>query len=842
MKKFLIFTAMIAAALSVSIAGQENAKPQTLRMAGVFSDHCVLQRDMPLPIWGWAETGAKVDAEFAGRKASTTADASGRWQVNLDPLPAGGPYTLKVTAGAEKLEVADVLVGEVWIGVGQSNMIMGIGSSEGGGEAIQRMKNYPNLRMGGAHVEGKGNEKPALDIKKVAWGAPSSGSSAVSFYFAERLYNHFEGKVPVGILNFGVIAPAEAWCDAELLKKIPSVAHLASYQIFPHMSGQLFNGVIKPLAPFALRGALYYQGEMNGGRGVQFRVLMTAVIESWREAWHRPDLPFFFVQLAAFQEHRKPGDAKLDMRPEILAKLNASGQQHGFPFVRESQLLTAKAVPGAGMAVAIDVGDAWDIHPRDKKTVGDRLFLLARSKAYGEKDIPCTGPMARSAVFEKGQVLVQFDLEKGTRLTAKSDPLVGFELAGADQLFHPAEARIDGDKVIVRSKDVPEPVMLHYAWAGFPQVGLYDNTGLPASPFRFYDYSRLMALSDTAVISLGTEDVLKTKETPGWELGGEAKIVEAKDGKPAVELKGKGNSAFRNSLQLDLFYTWNADPLLRDFIRPGCVAGFSFEIATLEDRPASVYVRPAYNHQAGGIEAWGAAIFAESNSPDFKRIHVARIMQSPKAEGVTLGLLLASMAAKGGEPCVPVLVRGLSTFRILRPLLDVSSTHPVDLGVVAAGQTPESKPIVFSNGQKSTMPENLSAQAEPVQVATVLHGLADVPQDACGILQTVLKQREGIGATLVGQGFELLGKNVTADGMGVKFLGADGRPGLTGGANPEQETVAVRFKGSSTPGAYEAVLRVVTQAANRGCLSHADKGEPPVNLSYIDIPVRVKVK
>ena len=492
----------------------------TLKVANIFSNRCVLQRDMPLPVWGRAQAGAKVDVELAGQSSSGIVDANGKWQVTLPPLPAGGPHRMRISSGSESVEVTDILIGEVWLGVGQSNMMMGLGASEGGEQAIGRIKNYPNFRFAAAAAQT--SETPAADLKAISWTAPNSGMSAVSFYFAEALYNHFKGSVPVGIINLTVIAPAEAWADAERLKSVPALEKLAGQKIYPNLSGQVFNGSIRPLAPFAIRGALYYQGEMNAGRGPQFRLILPKVIESWRAAWNRPDLPFFFVQLAAFEEHKSAADAKLDMRPDMLAKIKPVGESHGFSLVRESQLQVARTVPGVGMAVAIDAGDQWDIHPKNKKTVGERLFLLARAKAYGEKGVASTGPMPKEAKFGKDRVTITFDLEEGTSLVAKSDPLVGFELAGKDRVFHKADAKIDGNTIEVRCQAVPEPIMVHYAWAGFPEVGLYDNTGLPASPFRFYDFTRIVNLQDSDELPFGGVDTLKSKDTPGWELTGNA--------------------------------------------------------------------------------------------------------------------------------------------------------------------------------------------------------------------------------------------------------------------------------------------------------------------------------
>lgn len=817
-----------------------TASGGNLRVANIFSDRCVLQREMPLPIWGWAPAGATVDVELADRKGSAVADDKGRWQVLFDPFPAGGPYAMKIRSGPETIERSEVLIGEVWVGVGQSNMMMGVGKSDGATEAMARFKDYPNLRFAAGHAQS--SEFPAEDLKAMTWGPPSSGTSAVSFYFAEMLYNHFVGSVPVGIVNLTLIAPGEAWSDAERLKAYPALAKIADHKIYPHLSGQVFNGTIKPLVPFALRGALYYQGEMNAGRGVQFRLILTTLIESWRAAWGRPDFPFLFVQLASFEEHKTAADGTLDMRPEILSKLKNAGQDHGFSLLRESQLHVARTMPGVGMAVAIDVGEQWDIHPKNKKTVGERLFLLARAKAYGEKGVSSTGPMPKEAKFGKDRVIITFDLEDGTSLMAKSNPLVGFEVAGEDGVFHKADAKIDGNTVEVRCPAVPEPVMLHYAWAGFPEAGLYDSTGLPSTPFRFYDFSRIVSQQDSSELPFGGMDTLKSKDAPGWELTGNATSLTLPDGTSAFELKVEKDTVLQNSGKIGVSYAWNASPLGSNFIRPGSVVGFSFELAATPEGSARLYVRPANNHQAGGQEIWGPAVFVENDLEEFRKIHIARQIQSPRSDGDSIGILFGLVEPKPGQPILPVRVRGLTRYRVLRPLLQVSSFDPMDFGTIEPGATPESKPLTVSNGQKATLPQNLNANADPLEVPTLLHGLADLRSSIDGPVQSVLQPGDSVGAILLGDGFELVGEHVAADGQSLKFLGADGKPGLLGGPAAEQETFTVRFKGAQAPGKFSAVLRIVTQAANLGTLSQGQTQEPPANLHYLDIPIHVSVK
>ncbi len=444
----------------------------------VFRDHCVLQRDQPLPIWGWADPGDKIVVEIAGRRAKATAGADGAWRVTLEPLPAGGPHTLLVR-GRDQVTVEDVLIGEVWIAVGQSNMMMQLSQTNQGAEALTRAASYPRMRL--AHqIGGILQDAPATDVP-VPWGAPHQGSSAVSFFFAEELYHHLDDKVPVGVMTFTEIKPAQSWCDPAVMAEDPVLKGELAVDFFS--CGKLFNGVVRPLAPMALRGALYYQGEMNAG-GVTFGKALPAVIASWRRAWGRDDLPFLFVQLASFQEHRAQADKRLDMDAASLAALHREGAEHGFVGIREAQNATYRSVPGTGMAVAIDIGEAWDIHPQDKRTVGQRLFLQARRVAYGDKKVVADGPIATEVSWKGAEAIVSFT-GIGGGLAGRGGVLEGFELAGSDRVLHDAEARIVGKTVVLRCAAVEQPRMVRYAWAGFPRATLYNREGLPAAPFRF---------------------------------------------------------------------------------------------------------------------------------------------------------------------------------------------------------------------------------------------------------------------------------------------------------------------------------------------------------------------
>lgn len=382
----------------------------------------VLQRDRAVPVWGNAKPGEEVTVEFAGRKKTVNADAGGRWMVRLDPMPASAePRELKVGG----IVIRDVLVGEVWLASGQSNMDWPIGWDSKAREAI------PNCQDAGLRLfytrEGKWMDcEPATLAGKYGWG--KAGFSAVAYFFGAHLRQHL--KCPVALIQSKVGATAvEQWSEG----------------------GDCFKQLVEPLIPYAMRGVIWYQGESNGNslrKAKDYANLFPAMIHYWRGRWGQEDFPFLYVQLAAFGGH-----------PEWY-----------FPQLRESQQKTL-ALPNTGMATAIDLGNPRDnIHPACKSEVGKRLALLARRIAYGEP------------VVATGEPVWNYD----GKPIPHSDKVLGFEIAGADGLYVPAEGVIDGNDVVVSSPEVLKPVAARYNWAMFPlpQGNLYNKEGLPAFSFR----------------------------------------------------------------------------------------------------------------------------------------------------------------------------------------------------------------------------------------------------------------------------------------------------------------------------------------------------------------------
>ena len=481
--------------------------PAEVRLPAVFSDHMVLQRQMPVPVWGWASPGEKVTVKLADQQAEATADKDGKWTVKIGPFEAGGPHELTVT-GTKTLTIKDVLVGEVWLCSGQSNMAMVVRSCLNAAEDIQAA-NFPRIRhfrvaRGSAYA-------PQADCRG-AWAVCSpktvSGFTAAGYFFGREV--HKELKVPVGLLHSSVGGtPVESWTNRNGLEDNP--ARAPQIKITPEVlkarteyaqvlkgwrdglaasanprrrrrppnppkvlmdlyrhNGRLFNAMIHPLIPYAIRGATWYQGEANAGRGYAYRKRFAGLIQGWRHQWGQGDFPFLFVQLPNYR------------------KRNAQPEDSSWPVLRESQAVTLR-LPKTGMAVTIDIGEAGNIHPRNKQDVGRRLALVALAKFYG-KEVVHSGPVYEKLAIEGGKVRLHFQ-HVGGGLTAKGGGLLkGFTVAGADRKWVWAEAAIDGKTVVVHSEQVPKPAAVRYAWAMNPECNLYNAEGLPAAPFRTDDW------------------------------------------------------------------------------------------------------------------------------------------------------------------------------------------------------------------------------------------------------------------------------------------------------------------------------------------------------------------
>ena len=503
-----IFAGWLLCVGTVSIAVAE------VKLPSVFSSHAVLQREMPVPVWGWAAKGEKVTVTLGSQSATATADDSGKWSVRLDALEAGGPLSL-VVKGTNTIKVDDILVGEVWLCSGQSNMGMTVGGVLNAKEEIAGA-NYPKIRQ--FHVANKTAETPQSECQGT-WSVCSpetvGGYSATAYFFGWQL--HKDLSIPIGLINSSWGGtPIEAWTCEQLQIKTPELKpgvdgwnqkiadwnkekaeekyakdltnwkkHEAKAKaehkpaprrpnapadprFAPHRPGSLYNGMIVPLVPYALRGAIWYQGESNAGRGELYGLQLQTMIGNWRELWNQGDFPVLFVQLPNFQ------------KPQTEPVENS-----GWALVREGMFKTLQKTPKTGMAITIDVGEDANIHPKNKQEVGRRLGLFALRDVYSKKIVGC-GPLYKSMTRDGDKIVVTFECQD-SGLVAKGEKVEGFAIAGADKKFVWADAKIDGDRVVVSSPTVKNPVAVRYAWATNPKCNVYNQAGIPASPFRTDD-------------------------------------------------------------------------------------------------------------------------------------------------------------------------------------------------------------------------------------------------------------------------------------------------------------------------------------------------------------------
>ena len=847
----ILIVALALAALpwSASTALAATREEIPIQVAGIFANGMVLQRGMPVPVWGWASPGRTVEVAFAGQTKKAVADASGLWKVGLNPLAtnaSGRDLTVTDQTTGNQLVVADVLVGEVWFSAGQSNMMMGLASAAGGKEFFEATQ--PELGDQVRVVHGMGPDlhadTPRSDLR-VVWKKPAAGYSAVSYWFAAKLRRHFGGAVPIGMVTFLDIVPAEAWIDRGTLEADPRLAPVLEDALA--FDAKSYNGVIAPVAPFAIRGVLYYQGEYNGGRGIQFRTMMPALIETWRRAWRRPDLPFLFVQLPGFIAQQAPPSA-IDMDPATLAAYRLASGRTTWTDLRDAQLHTWQTVPHTGMAVTIDVGEPYDIHPPRKEPVAERLFLLARKVAYGE-DLVASGPAPASIKPEAGGFSVMFT-NVGSGLAGRGGGIQGFEVAGEDLVFHPAEAEVRDDSLFVRSASVPIARHLRYAWAGDPKATLINAEGLPASPFRWSDpdHSPQPGSASFAFPNAEFEETQRDGSLTAWRCGpGTVRRVEATTGEAYVVLTEPNKSGlFIENLAYGTGGFWNTPPLEAAAVRPGSLVTYGCRIASPAGAEQSLYANLCHDASGGGYQTWGGTRVLSTASREFvPRTVVQRmtdtIPDSLRSAAPTAG---ARFIHHGSAAPGPLLLDSLSDVTIIRPQLSVSSTQPIDFGSVARGETVESPAITITNGQTATARQVLTDGDPGTEFATVLYGAASFAPDGTGLLQKVTSATDGVGAIIIGPDaaqFELVTDDPEASPRGLRLIGQDGEPGLSGGPRPESETFRLRFLGGPEPATFSATLRIVTQAGNLGRLSQGETGEPPSHLYYRDIPLSATV-
>ena len=484
-----------------------------VKLASPFTSHMVLQRAMKVPVWGTAAAGENVTVAFAGQQKTATAGADGKWRVDLDPLAAaadGQMLSVSGTLTAQALQLDDVLVGEVWLASGQSNMVFTVAGNGGPYGLLNEADeiaaaNFPKIRMFTAKdTKTYDPQATVAGAWQVCSPATVGGFSAVGYLFARDLQK--ELNVPVGIVTSASGAScAEAWISREALAGDPALKFMLDaldecekyFRAAPadrptvaplhptpinkpraaggrggaagdpardqHFATVLFNGMINPLIPFAIRGALWYQGESIcwGTPGLNlYGAVQKKLIADWRARWGEGDFPFYLVQL--------PGQQNLSNNPRI----------------REEQAAVL-AVPNTGMAVTIDTGEAKNVHPHNKEPVGDRLTRIALANTYGRK-IEFSGPVFDAVQVGGGTARITFT-HPGGGLVAKGGDLKGFFIAGADQKFVEATAKIDGASVVVSSPAVAAPVAVRYGWDNYPEglgCNLRNAADLPAGPFR----------------------------------------------------------------------------------------------------------------------------------------------------------------------------------------------------------------------------------------------------------------------------------------------------------------------------------------------------------------------
>lgn len=512
--KIPFFSGLCLLALSATSLSALDLNP-------LFTDHAVLQQELPVPVWGTAKPGEKVTVTFGDQEKSAEADADGKWMVVLDPLTASAdPAKLTAKAGDESATISDILVGEVWVGSGQSNMGLTVSRSITAEETVEAASKgeFKNLRLFKVPVKGEDDRQSTVNAK---WALPTPetvpGFSAAAFYFGAKLAK--DRNVPVGMIqsaNGGT--NAFSWINndtrdsdpvaetirtywAETVKNHPKA--MKAYEValakwkekaaaakkakekfdqrapreplgpthVKRPSGH-YNAMVAPLEPYAIRGVIWYQGEANSRMPFYpgYKDLMLALVEDWRADWatasngnvERRDFPFYLVQLPNF----------------------AGGDAEGWPAIREQMLKFWQDGENTGMVVTIDKGDPKDIHPQDKKPVGERLAAFARANTYGE-DIVFSGPIFDTIQIEGNKAVVSFRYTGSGLSSTDGKPLKYFEIAGADGKFVPATAEIDGDKLVVSSPAVAEPRAVRYAWVNNPEDPNFANKdGFPASPFR----------------------------------------------------------------------------------------------------------------------------------------------------------------------------------------------------------------------------------------------------------------------------------------------------------------------------------------------------------------------
>jgi sialate O-acetylesterase len=507
----IIFALALAATSSVALSAQTT-------LPEIFRDHMILQRQQPIPVWGRANAGAAITVRLADAQQTTTADKDGKWRVQLPAREAGGPFILTVSAGSKTINIQDVLLGDIWLASGQSNMTMPMRSNMPWSMGVLDYEheiasaNEKNVRFYLVPKEPDYPEQTEMHgIWRVSVGSQVCDVSAASYYFARKL-NH-DTNIPIGVIVSGNGATGiESWVNMDVNRKyhpkkmeeLDKLLHdhaseLAEYERSrpgfekqqneysngctsekPHeqkppierfifRQSALYNAMIYPFHQVPIKGAIWYQGENDSGNYKEYANEIQDLIASWRASWHEPNMPFYMVQLENVENDARRG---LDPDPTRLHFTN----------FREMQRRTVQLVPHTGIAVSADVGDPYFPHPRNKRPVGERLALLAEANDYGLK-VVASGPVLKSFSRSGDKLLLKFDAQGGPLIVNTGTIPYGFEIAGADKVYHPAVSAVDGDTVTLNSPLVKEPLNARYGWRENPYLSLYNTADLPASPF-----------------------------------------------------------------------------------------------------------------------------------------------------------------------------------------------------------------------------------------------------------------------------------------------------------------------------------------------------------------------
>lgn len=501
-----------------------------VKLPAIIGDNMVLQRGHANAIWGWADPGEEITVEFNEQTHKATADDSGKWSVRLRPMRQGGPFEMKI-AGKNEQNLKNILIGDVWVCSGQSNMEWSVKNSNDKDNEIANAK-YPNIRL---ITVPKASSSTPKDNFNGSWTECSPETvpnfSAVAYFFGRQV--HQETKVPIGLIHTSWGGSScETWINPEVVAQYKMFGEIMNRKANVEkekpnggdnqQAGYLYNGMIVPIKAYGIKGAIWYQGETNAGRAYQYRTLFPLMIQNWREEWGQGDFPFYFVQLANFMD------------------VSAEPQESAWAELREAQSMTAQSLRNTGEAVIIDIGEAKDIHPRNKQDVGLRLALLALNRDYrdlrggrggefaergerGERTIrnerrermdrereqgeqrergerneriaqrmrqgfqnPSEGPRFQSMMIRGEKAFISYRQGTASGLKVKEgEEVKGFAVAGADRKFYWATAKIvENNRVEVSCPEVPHPVAVRYAWANNPVCNLYNVGNLPACPFR----------------------------------------------------------------------------------------------------------------------------------------------------------------------------------------------------------------------------------------------------------------------------------------------------------------------------------------------------------------------